>query len=78
MKFKLGDIIIYTDSNRFTEFLGEVGRVEAQSKSKSGEDQVTVRWLNKLEYQGVPAARSKFPSSSFDKISMNVKNLSKN
>jgi hypothetical protein len=78
MKFNLGDIIIYTDNNRFTEFLGEVGRVEDQTTSSTGQSQVTVRWLNKIEFQGIPADRSKFPSSSFDKLSMNVQNLIKN
>ena len=66
MKFELGDIIIYTDSDRFTEFLGEVGRVEDQSTSPTGQNQVTVRWLNKIEFQGIPADRSKFPSNSFE------------
>jgi hypothetical protein len=74
MKFKLGDIVIYTD-NKFSEFLGEVGRVEEQMVSDHGQDQVLVRWLNKIEYQGITADKSKFPSSSFDMLRMNVKIL---
>jgi hypothetical protein len=74
MKFSIGDIVIYTDNSNFTEFLGEIGRVEEQLTVK-GQDQVTVRWLNKLEYQGIPAARSKFPSRAFDRTSINVQNL---
>ena len=78
MKFEIGDIIIYTDRDRFTEFLGEVGRVEEKSSAPTGQAQVTVRWLNKIEFQGIPADRSKFPASSFDKLSFNVQNMIKN
>ena len=72
MKFRPGDVLIYTNHDKFAEFVGQVALVEEQMFSDAGQDQVLVRWVNPVTYQGIPADRSKFPARSFERLPINV------
>lgn len=71
MSFLKGDVVIYTNHKLFKELLGQVGIVEDVMLSK-GQEQLVVKWMNNVTFQGITSDRSKVPSQYFDKISMNV------
>ena len=72
-----GDLVIYTDQKKFAEFMGEVAIVREQEATSSGTF-ITVEWMNEVEFQGQPAGLSKFSADSFDKLSVNIENWTKN
>ena len=66
-----GDIVIYTDQKKFTQFVGEVAIVR-QKEDVKDDTLVTVEWMNDVLFEGRPAGLSKFSISSFDRISVNA------
>lgn len=72
MGYEEGQILIYTDTDNFTEFLGKVGKVEESMISSEGQHQVIVRWMTDVNFNGIETDLSKFPASSFDSLSMTV------
>ena len=71
-----GDLVIYTDTKKFSEFLGEVAIIRKAEPSDLGTI-VTVEWMNSVQFQGSPAGLSKFSIGSFDRVSVNISNWSK-